>query len=69
MSPRRTRRRPDEPRRHERGPGASRARRGTAWRRPAAVGPERLESWPDGDWVVRLVPGAASAKSVPLPGM
>ncbi len=26
-------------------------------------GPERVESWPDGDWIVRRVPGAASGKA------
>ena len=31
-------------------------------------GPERVESWPDGDWVVRRVPGAASAKAYRCPG-
>jgi len=35
--------------------------------RPRA-GPERVESWPDGDWVVRRVPGAASAKAYRCPG-
>jgi hypothetical protein len=31
-------------------------------------GPEHVESWPDGDWVVRRVPGAASAKAYRCPG-
>ena len=31
-------------------------------------GPERVESWPDGDWVVRRVPGAASGKAYRCPG-
>ena len=31
-------------------------------------GPEHVESWPDGDWVVRRVPGAASAKPYRCPG-
>jgi len=31
-------------------------------------GPERVESWPDGDWIVRRVPGAASAKAYRCPG-
>ena len=26
-------------------------------------GPERVEAWPDDDWVVRPVPGAAATKS------
>ncbi|MDP9431611.1 MAG: hypothetical protein M3P91_02510 [Actinomycetota bacterium] len=29
---------------------------------------ESLESWPDGDWVVRPVTGAASTKSYRCPG-
>jgi hypothetical protein len=40
--------------------------------RPAApsapLGPERVEAWPDDDWVVRPVPGAAAAKSYRCPG-
>jgi hypothetical protein len=35
---------------------------------PPPSGPEQVESWPDGDWVIRLVPGAASAKSYRCPG-
>jgi hypothetical protein len=36
---------------------------------PAApLGPERIEDWPDGDWVVRPVPGAASTKAYRCPG-
>jgi hypothetical protein len=31
-------------------------------------GPERVESWPDGDWVVRLQPGAGTAKTYRCPG-
>ena len=31
-------------------------------------GPERVESWPDGDWVVGKVPGAATAKAYRCPG-
>jgi len=30
--------------------------------------PERVESWPDGDWVVRRIPGAGSAKAYRCPG-
>src|SRR5215831_16250290 len=32
------------------------------------LGPERTESAPDGDWVVRPVPGAASTKAYRCPG-
>ena len=66
MSPRRARRLPDETPRRSR-PGTAGARRGPD-SDPAAAGPEQIESWPDGDWVVRLVPGAASAKTYRCPG-
>jgi hypothetical protein len=69
MSPRRARRLPDETPRRPRGsasPAAAGAARGSS--EPSSVGPEQTESWPDGDWVVRLVPGAASAKSYRCPG-
>jgi hypothetical protein len=32
------------------------------------LGPERIESAPDGDWVVRAMPGAASVKTYRCPG-
>ena len=32
------------------------------------LGPERIESAPDGDWVVRPVPGAAATKTYRCPG-
>ncbi len=32
---------------------------------PLVPGPERVESWPDGDWVVRPMPGAAKAYRCP----
>ncbi len=32
------------------------------------LGPERVESAPDGDWVTRLVPRAASTKAYRCPG-
>jgi hypothetical protein len=35
---------------------------------PVQLGPERTETWPDGDWVVRQVPGAATAKRYRCPG-
>jgi hypothetical protein len=69
MSPRRARRLPDEtPRRSRRGAGPAAAAAGRGPGEPSSVGPEQTESWPDGDWVVRLVPGAASAKSYRCPG-
>jgi hypothetical protein len=69
VSPRRARRLPDEtPRRSRPGAGPAAAGAGRGPSEPASVGPEQIESWPDGDWVVRLVPGAASAKSYRCPG-
>jgi hypothetical protein len=35
---------------------------------PAPSGPERTESWPDGEWVVRPVPGAGTGKAYRCPG-
>jgi hypothetical protein len=32
------------------------------------VGPEHTETWPDGDWVVRLVSGSSTDKSYRCPG-
>jgi hypothetical protein len=67
MSPRRARRLPDETPRRRRG-GAAGGGRDPSGDPDGVVGPEQIESWPDGDWVVRLVPGAASAKSYRCPG-
>jgi len=67
MSPRRARRLPDGAPRRER-PGAGRQTAKGRHGRSAASGPERHESWPDGDWVIRLVPGQTSAKSYRCPG-
>ena len=39
-----------------------------ARRAAAPLGPERIEDWPDGDWVVRPVPGAAATKAYRCPG-
>ena len=36
---------------------------------PPPSGPEQVESWPDGDWVVRLVPGRRLGQGLPVPGM
>ena len=32
------------------------------------LGPERIESAPDGDWVVRAIPGEAAVKAYRCPG-
>jgi len=42
--------------------------RGTAAPPALWLGPGRTESAPDGDWVVRMVPGAASTKVYRCPG-
>lgn len=34
----------------------------------AGLGPPETQEWPDGDWVVRQVPGAAAAKVYRCPG-
>lgn len=71
MSPRKARRLPgDVPRRPRR---AGRVRPAAAGGRddgqdPARLGPPQTQAWPDGDWVVRQVPGAAAAKMYRCPG-
>ncbi|HEY6275628.1 MAG TPA: ATP/GTP-binding protein [Streptosporangiaceae bacterium] len=75
MSPRKARRLPAAlprkprggvPRGRSTGPGGA----GDGGEDPPALqlGPERAESAPDGDWVVRLVPGAAATKAYRCPG-
>ena len=32
------------------------------------LGPPQTQEWPDGDWVVRQVPGAAATKTYRCPG-
>ena len=34
----------------------------------AGLGPPQTQTWPDGEWVVRQVPGAAAAKTYRCPG-
>jgi hypothetical protein len=58
----------------------SRPRRGGSRAAPAPVGPAQgaepairlgppeVQSWPDGDWVVRQVPGPAAVKTYRCPG-
>ena len=62
VSPRKARRLPAGIPRRPRG-GAKEAN-GPALR----LGPERAESAPDGDWVIRPVPGAGSTKTYRCPG-
>jgi hypothetical protein len=70
VSPRKARRLPDEVRRRPRGgtgradPAAGREQAPPAVR----LGPPQTQSWPDGDWVVRQVPGAAATKAYRCPG-
>jgi hypothetical protein len=44
------------------------ARRPSAKPLPIPLGLPRVQEWPDGDWVVRQVPGAAAAKTYRCPG-
>src|SRR5690349_24302780 len=70
VSPRKARRLPaDLPRRPRGGvrPGPA-ARRGEDDGPATRLGPERTETWPDGDWGVRSVPGPAAAQTSRWPG-
>ena len=74
VSPRKARRLPADLPRKPRG-GASRGAAGTgdgagraADPAPVRLGPEQAQAWPDGDWVVRQVPGAAATKMYRCPG-
>jgi len=68
VSPRKARRLPAEapskPRRGRRPSAAKTAPEDTS----ARLGPPQTQEWPDGDWVVRQVPGAAAAKTYRCPG-
>ena len=74
VSPRRARRLPSGMPRRPRGgvprdrPGAPGGDGGPDEPPPLRLGPERTESAPDGDWVVRPVPGAAATKPYRCPG-
>ncbi len=49
--------------------GGDRSRAGRTAEPPVVtLGPPQTQSWPDGDWVVRQVPGAAAAKTYRCPG-
>ena len=76
MSPRRARRLPADIPRRPRG-GAARAESGgrggprtagSGAEEVIRLGPPRTQAWPDGDWVVRQVPGAAATKMYRCPG-
>jgi len=70
VSPRRARRLPGNVPRKGRG-GAVPGRVGEddpGEREAFPAGPQTVQSWPDGDWVVRLVPGPAAVKEYRCPG-
>ena len=74
MSPRKARRLPAGVRRRPRG-GTGPRRADAAEGRPGAgepsaarLGPPQTQAWPDGDWVVRQVPGGAATKTYRCPG-
>ena len=73
MSPRKARRLPAEVRRRPRGGTGSRRadeaeRRSGAGGPAAGLGPPQTQAWPDGDWVVRQVPGGVATKTYRCPG-
>jgi hypothetical protein len=72
MSPRKARRLPVEsprrPRRAGRVPPSAGNRSGSAEEPATRLGPPQTQAWPDGDWVVRQVPGAAATKMYRCPG-
>ncbi|HXZ64424.1 MAG TPA: ATP/GTP-binding protein [Streptosporangiaceae bacterium] len=69
VSPRKARRRPPEaPSKPRRARRPRPAAAGADEADPARLGPPQLQEWPDGDWVVRHVPGAAAAKVYRCPG-
>ncbi|HXW46753.1 MAG TPA: ATP/GTP-binding protein [Streptosporangiaceae bacterium] len=69
MSPRRVQRRaadePGKPRRARRKGAAPAAAQEES---EARLGPPQTQEWPDGDWIVRQVPGAAATKMYRCPG-
>jgi hypothetical protein len=68
VSPRRARRLPSGLPRLPRGGVPRAAKPGGDEEAPLRLGPERAESAPDGDWVIRAVPGAAATKTYRCPG-
>jgi hypothetical protein len=69
VSPRKARRLPDElPRRPRRGASRAAPARSNGDEPAVRLGPPQIESWPDGDWVVRQVPGPAATKVYRCPG-
>jgi len=78
VSPRRAGRLPGDvprrPRRAGRAPAGGQKTGGNAGQpgdedgAPVRLGPPQTQQWPDGDWVVRQVPGAATVKVYRCPG-
>jgi hypothetical protein len=74
VSPRKARRLPAEapsrPRRGSGGSGGKGTGKGAAAEADSAprLGPPQTELWPDGEWIVRHVPGAAATKTYRCPG-
>jgi hypothetical protein len=70
VSPRKANRRPAElpPRPRRGGRRAAPAARADGADPAVRLGPPQAQSWPDGDWIVRQVPGAAAAKTYRCPG-
>lgn len=69
VSPRKARRLPAEvPRRPRRAGRVPPGTAGSAEEPAGRLGPPQTQSWPDGDWVVRQVPGAAATKLYRCPG-
>jgi hypothetical protein len=69
VSPRKARRLPaDVPRRPRGGWRPAPGDRPDGDEPAVRLGPAQVQSWPDGDWVVRPVPGAATTKVYRCPG-
>jgi hypothetical protein len=69
VSPRKARRLPAGiPRRPRGGIGRAPQASGQDPDKQPAFGPPQTQTWPDGDWVVRQVPGAAATKTYRCPG-
>jgi hypothetical protein len=69
MSPRRAARRPaDEPSKPRRAARRKGSPAGPDDSAAVRLGPPQTQEWPDGDWIVRQVPGAAATKQYRCPG-
>jgi hypothetical protein len=59
---------PRRPRRAGRKPPADQNAEQDSGDSPTRPGPPQIQEWPDGEWVVRHVPGSAAAKQYRCPG-